>query len=122
MDNKRVYAIAALVMLITTALACRQQQPAVTPRAAGTFSIKGSVREMVIQPETPTFPEHEGKAEFSSYCGICHSLRYISTQPAFPRKTWEAEVHKMVEKYKAPVDSVTAGKIVDYLVFIKGKS
>jgi len=88
---------------------------------ANTFTIKGSLHEMDLNPEPPPeFPEHEGKSEFMSYCAICHSLKYISNQPDFPEKTWEAEVSKMVVKYHAPIDSVIAKKIVDYLVAIKG--
>ncbi len=75
---------------------------------------------MKISPEVTEFPDHEGKAEFVSYCAMCHSLRYITAQPDFPRKTWEAELTKMVVKYKAPIDSITGKKIVDYLVTIKG--
>lgn len=84
-----------------------------------TFTVKGSVREMTLTPGTVEFPEHAGKQEFTSYCGICHSLKYISQQPDFPRKTWEAEVNKMVVKYKAPIDSVNCKKIVEYLIAIK---
>jgi len=98
---------------------CRQQRTQARP--VNTFSVKGSVREMVINPETPEFPEHEGKAEFVSYCAICHSLKYISMQPNFSAKTWDAEVHKMVEKFGAPIDSTVSKKIVAYLVAIKGK-
>ena len=88
---------------------------------ANTLTIKGSVREMDLNPAPPPeFPEHEGKTEFISYCAICHSLRYISSQPDFPQKTWEAEVSKMVVKYHAPIDSVVAKKIVAYLVAVKG--
>lgn len=106
-------------------LACNNQtttpiQNAVVTTPQHTFTQKGSLREMTITPETTEFPEHPGKAEFVSYCGICHSLRYITTQPAFPRITWEAEVHKMIEKYGAPIDSANSIKIVDYLVTING--
>lgn len=101
------------------------EQPAPAPapkKPENTFTVNGSVREIKINPETPDFPEHEGKAEFVSYCSICHSLKYISMQPDFPRKTWEAEVTKMIAKYKAPIDSTVSSKIVDYLVAIKSKS
>ena len=102
--------------------ACRQEAPAPKPiTPSGTFSVNGSIREMTITPETPDFPEKPGKTEFTNYCGICHSLRYITMQPDFPKKTWAAEVSKMIVKYKAPIDSVTAGKIVDYLVSVKAK-
>ena len=74
---------------------------------------------MSITPEITNFPEGEGKSEFTSYCSMCHSLRYISMQPNFSKKIWEEEVHKMVAKYNAPIDSVTCIKIVDYLVKVK---
>ncbi len=101
----------------------RAEKPVIkTSEPVNTFTVKGSVREMDLNPAAaPEFPEHEGKTEFISYCAICHSLRYISTQPDFPQKTWEAEVNKMVTKYHAPIDSVIAKKIVAYLVSVKGK-
>ena len=118
MATKTHYLLFALCSIITVC-SCRRQDAAKMP--ANTFTITGSVREISIWPENTTFPEHAGKAEFVSYCGICHSLKYISSQPDFPRKTWDAEVHKMITKYNAPIDSVTGKKIVDYLVAIKSK-
>ncbi len=107
------------------AIACKQETSVAPPLAdkvkgENTFSAKGSVKEMSITPETTNFPEHEGRSEFMSYCAICHSLRYITTQPDFSKKIWEEEVHKMVAKYSAPIDSATCNKIVDYLMVIKG--
>ncbi len=86
-----------------------------------TASINGSVHEITLLPEVLTFPEHEGKKEFTAYCNICHSLKYITMQPDFPEKTWEAEVEKMMVKYNAPIDTPTAAKIVSYIMAIKGK-
>jgi sulfite dehydrogenase (cytochrome) subunit B len=106
---------------ILSVCSCRRPQQEAVKMPPNTFTINGSVREINIWPENTTFPEHAGKAEFVSYCGICHSLKYISSQPDFPRKTWDAEVHKMITKYNAPIDSVTGKKIVDYLVAIKSK-
>ncbi|MBX2904675.1 MAG: hypothetical protein KF744_01465 [Taibaiella sp.] len=84
------------------------------------FSHQGSVREMSIAPEDMQFPQGEGKAEFEMYCGICHSLKYVTAQPPFSREVWAAEVHKMAEKFGAPVDSANAEKITNYLVTING--
>jgi len=120
MTTRTLYLVCGLCGIIVL-YSCGQQQPEAVKMPDNTFTIKGSVREMNIWPETVSFPEHAGKAEFVSYCGICHSLRYISTQPDFPRKTWDAEVTKMIAKYHAPIDSVTGKKIVDYLVAIKSK-
>ena len=124
MIKKTGYLLPAMCGILMVVYGCGQQQHEVATKPNGsqpehTFTINGSIREMVIWPETPEFPEHEGKAEFVSYCGICHSLKYISMQPDFPRKTWEAEINKMVTKFKAPVDSVTGKKIIDYIVAIK---
>jgi cytochrome c553 len=53
-------------------------------------------------------------------CLACHSADMVLNQPAFPKATWEAEVHKMINTYKAPVDNADIAPIVDYLVQIKG--
>ena len=99
-----------------------QQKPDVVKTPPSTLTINGSVRELTLYPDPPpAFPEHEGKAEFMSYCAMCHSLKYITAQPALPAKTWDAEVTKMVAKYHAPIDSVTAKKISAYLVFAMDK-
>lgn len=126
MSRRQVYLLLILCGLLPLADACVRKDaiPAAAPQTQKapphTYSQKGALREMAIMPEDTQFPEGAGKAEFVSYCGICHSLRYVTVQPDFPRKTWEAEVHKMVEKYGAPIDSVNGQKIVDYLVSIKG--
>lgn len=126
MSRKQLYLVILLCVLLPLVDACvrKEAEPEAQPQtqkaSPHTFVQKGSLREMSIQPEEIAFPEGPGKAEFTSYCGICHSLKYISAQPDFSRETWAAEVHKMVEKYGAPIDSVIGIKIVDYLVHIKG--
>lgn len=123
MLKKGAYIIIIVVNLFFGLLyGCKENvQTGAPAQPRHTFSVKGSVKEMTLMPAPlPDFPDHPGKTEFTSYCGICHSLRYISAQPAFPRKTWEAEVKKMVEKYGAPIDSANCTKIVNYLVTIKG--
>jgi hypothetical protein len=83
-------------------------------------TVNGSVHKLFIIPNEPTFPDVEGRQVFLSNCITCHSTRYISMQPNFPRKTWQAEVTKMIEKFKAPIDTSLVKQIVDYLVRIKG--
>jgi hypothetical protein len=127
MSTNRVFLSIIILCSAIVMPGCRQPQPEIKPlpsikQGENTFSEKGSVREMTLSFETPQFPEHDGKGEFMSYCAMCHSLKYISMQPDFSRKTWEAEVTKMIVKYKAPIDSATAKKIVEYLVAVKSKS
>jgi mono/diheme cytochrome c family protein len=124
--NKATLAVGLFLALgYVFAAACKPQPAPVKqepPQPKHSFSVKGGVREMRIDAEMPEFPEGEGKADFVTYCGICHTLKYVNNQPDFPAKIWEAEVTKMVVKYHAPIDSVHAKKIVDYLVAIKGKN
>lgn len=120
------YLVVGLCGLLALAESCRQRDVATTAQqpaalaATHTYSEKGSVREMAIMPQELSFPEGEGKTEFTSYCGICHSLTYITSQPPLSRDAWAAEVHKMVERYGAPIDTANARKITDYLVRING--
>jgi hypothetical protein len=71
-----------------------------------------------ITTELPNFP---GSAEFNSNCRVCHSLRYITMQPEFPRATWKKTVDKMIHNYGAPIPDSTRDKIVDFLMSVKGK-
>jgi mono/diheme cytochrome c family protein len=120
MNKYRVHIVLVACFVALAAYGCKHAPQEVAKTPENTFTVKGSVREMDLNPSPPpAFPEHEGKTEFMSYCAICHSLKYISSQPDFPQKTWEAEVTKMVAKYHAPIDSVTAKKIVAYLVAVK---
>lgn len=53
-------------------------------------------------------------------CMSCHSPAYITMQPPFPRKVWEAEVTKMVNVFGAQVRPYDRKLIVDYLMTIRG--
>lgn len=69
-----------------------------------------------------TFPQGPGSTVADDNCLACHSVGMILNQPALPRTAWEAEVNKMRETYKAPVDSKDVEAIVTYLMSIKGTS
>ncbi|HLG82841.1 MAG TPA: cytochrome c [Bradyrhizobium sp.] len=68
---------------------------------------------------TALFPG-EGADAINNNCLACHSPDMVLNQPALPRATWDAEVHKMINVYKAPVDEKDVGAIVDYLARTKG--
>ena len=72
-----------------------------------------------LPPETATLAPGPNRDVAESYCIVCHSVDYITTQPrnlADPRKFWTAEVNKMRQVYGAPIPDEDAAKIVDYLV------
>ena len=63
-----------------------------------------------------------GADAVNNNCLACHSAGMVLNQPALPKATWEAEVHKMITTYKAPVDEQDVAAIVEYLVKTKGKN
>jgi len=56
-----------------------------------------------------------GAATTHDHCFICHSTDYIVRQPHLDAQQWEAEVHKMIKVYGAPVSEAEAKEITDYL-------
>ncbi|WP_407176145.1 cytochrome c [Bradyrhizobium sp. STM 3562] len=84
--------------------------------------------------EAPTFKSlsvdlPSGDAQFrggpeadaiNNNCLACHSADMVLNQPSFPRAVWDAEVHKMIKVYRAPIDEADAARIIDYLANTKG--
>ena len=68
------------------------------------------------------FPKGPGSDAANDDCLACHSAGMVLTQPALPKASWEAEVNKMRDAYKAPIDPKDVDAIVNYLVSIKGAS
>ena len=49
-------------------------------------------------------------------CVTCHSLDYIQMNaPLMNRAAWQKSVHKMIDKFGAPIAGEDAARIVDYL-------
>jgi mono/diheme cytochrome c family protein len=80
------------------------------------------VHSITLPHDEPSFPAGPGREEFVAACVVCHSPRYITMQPRFPRSTWLSEVKKMKNVYGAHISDEQAAKITDYLVSINGKA
>ena len=75
----------------------------------------------VTLPESSAmFPPGPGADVANANCLACHSVGMVMNQPVLPRAAWEAEVNKMRNVYKAPVEASDVAAITDYLVSIKG--
>jgi cytochrome c5 len=59
--------------------------------------------------------EGPGADVVNNNCLACHSVGMVMTQPPLSRQTWEAEVAKMRNVYKAPISDEDVTPIVDYL-------
>jgi len=97
------------------------------PAPVGTMSTSlqpgadGADYQRIMLPhDEPELPPGPGRTEFITNCIICHSPRYVSMQPSYPRKVWKAEVQKMVDAFKAPISEQDQAQIVNYVVAVFG--
>ena len=82
------------------------------------FTREGAVKARVVGNfDLPAGANHD---VYFANCTSCHTSRYVTNQPNFPRKVWEAEVTKMVKAYGAPIDDEKQKLIVDYLMTVRG--
>jgi hypothetical protein len=68
------------------------------------------------------FPGGTMADAINNNCIACHSADMVLDQPALPRATWEAEVRKMINVYKAPIANSDVAAIVGYLAKLKGNN
>lgn len=126
MSKKRLSSIilaAAAASLISPAGA-DEKRDAVKPAAPMADVVPATdadgVRSITLPAVPFELPDAPGKNLVVANCIICHSPSYITMQPAFPRKVWEAEVAKMRTTYGAPIPEQLVPQIVDYLVAVRG--
>jgi sulfite dehydrogenase (cytochrome) subunit B len=65
-------------------------------------------------------PPGPGRAAFVTACIVCHSPRYITSQPPFSRAVWKGIVQKMIDTFGAHITPAQAAEIVDYLAATNG--
>ena len=109
--------------LIPSALALALLSAAVSD-AAEAPALKAPVLKSVsvTLPDPSTmFPGGAEADAVNDNCLACHSAEMVLNQAPQPKATWEAEVHKMIAVYKAPIEDSDVPAIVDYLVRTKGK-
>lgn len=76
--------------------------------------------DVTLPNSTRALPSGPGQETAQNNCLTCHSAGMIMTQPRMPKAAWAAEVSKMRNVYKAPVDEKDVPAIVDYLAAVKG--
>src|SRR2546427_60600 len=74
-----------------------------------------SALEIQLPPETGVFKQDAGAEIANGQCLVCHSVEYVSTQPAMPRSFWKVSVQKMQQKYGAAIPEPQVEPLVDYL-------
>jgi mono/diheme cytochrome c family protein len=90
-------------------------------RTARPENHKATAVHSISLPHDEAFaPPGPGREAFVTACVVCHSPRYITSQPPFSREVWKGVVHKMIDTYGAHITEAQAAEIVDYLVATNG--
>jgi cytochrome c5 len=105
----RTIAVALLSGLVLTPVATTAK----TPIALHPVDVK-------LPESSRVLPDGPNVAVVHDNCTGCHSVGMILNQPTMPKAAWEAEVAKMRNVYKAPVEQKDVAAIVDYLAAVKG--
>jgi cytochrome c5 len=116
-------AIAASVVLFAIMPPWRQGDASAAAAAAqstlapSTVSVGGvTLRSVNVDiPNRDRQFEGPGADVVNDNCLTCHSAGMVLTQPRLPRADWQAEVEKMRNTYKGPIDAKDVPAIVDYL-------
>jgi len=82
---------------------------------SGSGQDKSSVHSITLPATEVTLKPGLGLDKVRTLCNICHSLEYITMQPALPGATWSAEVNKMIKVMGAPINEEDAKVITEYL-------
>ena len=104
----------------------RKMLPIVLAVALGSFGTQGADKLTLqsVNVDLPAgdrmFPNGSGADVANDNCLACHSVGMVLNQPALPKVVWQAEVDKMRNIYKAPIDDRDVEAIVRYLISIKG--
>ena len=73
-------------------------------------------RTVVAGEESIHLSDAPGAQLTSVSCATCHSLDYIPMNaPVMNRASWEKTVHKMIDKFGAPIRPEDVPAILDYL-------
>src|SRR5258707_9554220 len=87
-------------------------------RAAAPFELKPV--KIDLPDSDKMFPDGPGADAINNNCLACHSAGMVLNQPALSKQAWTAEVHKMINNYRAPIAPENIDAIVDYLIALKG--
>jgi len=80
-----------------------------------------SVGGVTLRSVNVDFPNRDRQFEgpgadvVNNNCLTCHSAGMVLAQPRLSRAAWQAEVEKMRNTYKGPIDAEDVPAIVDYL-------
>ena len=113
---KNLLRILLLALLVVSSLIAESQSSS----GAAANPSSGQL-ERISLPKVPVdIPQGPNVQVYEKNCLICHSARYVITQPRFSKTVWQNEVKKMVDAYGASISPADQALIVEYLTAVKG--
>jgi len=100
------------ILIALGTLASIVLSPLAAVAAAKPFELKSVTLDL---PESDRVFPGPGADAANNNCLACHSAAMVLNQPPLTKATWEAEVKKMINAYKAPVAQEDVAAIVEYL-------
>ena len=119
-NNRRIIFGIALAIVLTVSIAVYSQQPSGSPSNPDAKDDVGQVQSIVLPQYPAEIAPGPNVNTYRRDCLLCHTSRYVSMQPRFPKPVWQNEVKKMVDAYGAPISEADQALIVEYLVAVKG--
>jgi hypothetical protein len=127
---RSIPAIALIVGLVLAAAGCnargsvatraREMDMTVSHEASPAAHPSSPVHSISLPHDEAFAPPGPGRDAFVTACVVCHSPRYITSQPPFSREVWKEIVQKMIDTYGAHIATTQAAEIVDYLAATNG--
>jgi len=123
----RCFAALVLAASLAVNIGCGSRSSAATMTAhteptrvlSPTATLTG-VHRISLPHDQAFAPPGPGREAFVTACVVCHSPRYITSQPQFSRAVWKGIVQKMIDAYGAHIAATQAAEIVEYLVATNG--
>ena len=104
---------------LTVSVALHSQQPSGTASKTAKAG-SGQVHSIVLPQYPPEIAAGPNVEIYSKDCLLCHTARYISMQPRFPKVVWQSEVKKMIDAYGAAIPEADQPLIIEYLGAVRG--
>ena len=121
MNNwKTAFVFATAAVGLTVSVAVHSQQPSAGAAKPAAKAGSSQVHSIVLPKYPPEIQPGPNVEIYSKNCLLCHTARYVSMQPRFPKSVWQSEVKKMVDVYGATITEADQALIVEYLVAVKG--
>ena len=120
-----------LIVALVAGAGCNRRGSAAIRKGEMEGMTSSRLSSPAIDPSSPVrsiSPPHDeafappgpGRDAFVTACVVCHSPRYITSQPPFSRAVWKGIVQKMIDTYGAHITTTQAAEIVDYLAATNG--